>query len=77
MNRSLGMILIAAFYAIIWYILIYIVEVMLAGWPRGLSIVTWFGLILVWPILLTFWVPLLIIEIFFLILPKRHESKTW
>jgi len=75
MNRSLGMILIAGLYAIIWYILIYIGEVMLAGWPSGLSIVTWLGLILVWPILLTFWVPLLIIEIFFLVLSKRHESK--
>jgi hypothetical protein len=62
MNRTLKMFLIVIVYTVIWYALIYAVEV-LASWPWGLSLVTILGLIMVWPVLLLFWVPLAIIEI--------------
>jgi len=44
-------------------VIIYVVEIVLAGWPWGLSIVTILGLVFVWPVLLLFWIPLAILEI--------------
>lgn len=74
MDRALKFVLVAIAYIVVWYILIYSVMVLWAGWPWGFSIVAILGSMCVWPLSLLFWTPLALIEIVLWVLGKQQKT---